>query len=279
MERTLSVPDVLALPAAPPDFCISYGDDPAQCAELRLPAGDGPHPVAVVVHGGCWLGEYDLRTTSAVADALRGAGCATWHVEYRRLGMAGGGWPGTFTDVGAGIDALRQAARDHRLDLGRVVVVGHSAGGHLAMWAAARHRVPRDSEVWMPDPLEVAGVVSLAGIVDLRAFLAIQESSCGGPVVTRLLGGSPSEVPGRWGAASPAEMLPLGIRQVLITGADDRVVPPSIGAGYARAARAAGDRVDEIVVADAAHFEVIAPGSVAWPTVKRAVLELAISSS
>ena len=193
--------------------------------------------------------------------------------------MVGGGWPGTFVDVGAGIDALRQAARDHRIDLGRVVVIGHSAGGHLATWAAARHRVPRDSDVWMPDPLEVAGVVSLAGIVDLRAFLAIQDSSCGGPVITRLLGGSPSEVPARWRAASPAEMLPLGVRQVLITGADDPIVPPSVGAGYARAALAAGDRVEEIVVADASHFEVIAPGSVAWPAVKRSVLQFAIPGS
>ena len=154
MPPFLTVPDVLALPASPPDAVVHYGDDPAQFAELRLPAGDGPHPVVVVVHGGCWLGEYDLGTTSGVADALRRAGCATWHVEYRRLGMAGGGWPGTFIDVGAGIDALREASGAHRLDLARVVVTGHSAGGHLATWAAARHRVPRDSDVWTPDPLD-----------------------------------------------------------------------------------------------------------------------------
>jgi acetyl esterase/lipase len=270
----LSVPDVLALPASPPDAVVPYGDDPAQFAELRLPAGDGRHPVAVVVHGGCWLGEYDLGTTSAMADALRRAGYATWHLEYRRLGMAGGGWPGTFLDVAAGVDALRQASRDHRLDLARVVAIGHSAGGHLATWAAGRRRVPRDSDVWTPDPLDVAGVVSLAGIVDLRAFLAIQESSCGGRVVTRLLGGSPSDVPERWRAASPVEMLPLGVRQILITGTDDPIVPPALGAAYAQAALAAGDRVETIVVPAAAHFEVIAPGSVAWPAVERAVRQL-----
>ncbi len=268
----LTVPDVLALPAGGPDFRIPYGSDPAQFADLRLPRGRGPHPVVVVIHGGCWLADYDLGTTAAMADALRGGGCATWHVEYRRLDMAGGGWPGTFLDIENGIDALRGLAGAHSLDLGRVVVTGHSAGGHLALWAAARHRVPKESGAWTPDPLRLAGAVSLAGIVDLRGFLDLQESSCGGAVVTRLLGGPPSEVPERYRAASPVEMLPLGIPQVVITGERDSIVPPSIAAGYAAAARTSGDPVEEIVVPDAAHFEIIAPGSRAWAVVERAVM-------
>ena len=271
----LTISDVVAAPAATPDFRIPYGSDAAQFAELRLPAGPGPHPVVVIVHGGCWLAEYDLGTTSAMAEALRRAGCATWHLEYRRADMPGGGWPGTFWDIGSGVDALRGLAAEHRLDIARVVIVGHSAGGHLALWAAARHRVPAGSDLWSRDPLRVRGAVSLAGILDLRSFLGLQETSCGGPVVTRLLGGLPAEVPERYRAASPIEMLPLGIPQVLITGDDDLIVPPALGTDYARAAREEGDRVEEIVVPGAAHFEVIAPGSAAWSTVEDAILELA----
>lgn len=115
----LTVPELLALPAAVPDFRIPYGNDPAQFGELRLPARPGPHPVAVVIHGGCWLAEYDLASTSALADALRRSGWATWHLEYRRLDMPGGGWPGTFHDVGRGIDALRGLADRHALDSAR----------------------------------------------------------------------------------------------------------------------------------------------------------------
>jgi acetyl esterase/lipase len=270
----LTVQDVLSLPAAPPDFRIPYGPAPAQYGELRLPLRPGPHPVAVVIHGGCWLDEYDLATTAPMADELRRAGCATWHLEYRRLDTPGGGWPGTFQDIGAGLDLLRHVAQRHALDLSRVATVGHSAGGHLALWGAARHRVPRGGALWSLNPLRVAGAVCLAGPGDLRRFIEYQESSCGGPVVSRLLGGWPAEAPDRYRAASPAEMLPLGVRQVLITGEHDPTVPPSLAAGYARAARSSGDSVDEIVVSDAAHFEVIAPGTVAWSAVEDRVRTL-----
>jgi pimeloyl-ACP methyl ester carboxylesterase len=170
------------------------------------------------------------------------------------------------------------AAR-YRLDLGRVLVIGHSAGGHLGLWAAARHRVPASSELWTADPLPLAGAISLAGIADLRRFLESQQSSCDGPVVTRLLGGTPEEVPERYRAASPVEMLPVGVRQVLITGADDPIVPPGHGSHYARAARASGDQVDEVIIEHAAHFEVIAPGSVAWGAVQEAVVRLGNSAN
>jgi acetyl esterase/lipase len=271
----LTVPDVLGLPAGPADARVAYGSDPAQYGELRLPPGPGPHPVVVVVHGGCWLGEYDLATTSALADALRHAGVATWHLEYRRIDMPGGGWPGTFHDIADGVDALRFLAVPHGLDLGRVVVTGHSAGGHLALWAASRHKVPAVSDIFSANPLRPCGAVVLAGPCDLRRFVDLQESSCGGPVVTRLLGGWPDEVPDRYQAASPIELLPIGIPQAIITGAHDPTVPPGLGAAYAGAARAAGDEVGHLVVPAAAHFEVIAPGSVAWPVVKREVRRLA----
>ncbi len=188
--------------------------------------------------------------------------------------MPGGGWPGTFHDVGRGIDALRGLADRHALDLSRVVTVGHSAGGHLALWAAGRHRVPDDSDIWSANPLPMAGALSLAGIVDLRGFVHLQESSCGGAVVTRLLGGLPRDVPQRCRAASPLEMLPVGLPQLLITGSEDPIVPPSMGTLYRETAAAAGDRVEEIVVPGAGHFEVIAPGSAAWPAVEQGIRSL-----
>jgi acetyl esterase/lipase len=273
MKTLLTLPDVLAVPYGTCDERVPYGPDPSQFADLRLPPGSGPHPVAVVIHGGCYLAEYDLSTTQALADALRGEGVATWHVEYRRLAMRGGGWPGTFRDIASAVDRLRGVAPAHRLDLDRVVTVGHSAGGHLALWAAARHRVPRGSEIFDAEPSAVRGAVVLAGIVDLRAFVPLEHASCGGPVVTRLFGEDPA-ARDRYLAASPAEMLPIGASHVLITGRRDAIVPASYVSAYAAAARVAGDHVEEIIVEDAGHYEVIVPGSVAWPAVRDAVKRL-----
>lgn len=283
MNSYLTVADVLAAPFEPPDARVAYGPDPAQFADLRLPSGPGPHPIVIVIHGGCYLAAYDLSTTHALAEALRREGMATWNVEYRRLGIAGGGWPGTFLDVAAAVDRLRDVALARRLDLDRVAILGHSAGGHLALWAAARHRIPRESGLFAASPLAVRTAVILAGIVDLRRFLPLQHTSCNGAVVTALLGADASgagrvrrgdggsAMAERYRAASPADMLPLGVPHVLITGRHDEIVPASYVSAYAAAARAAGDEVEEIVVDAAAHYDVIVPGSIAWPAVKSAV--------
>ena len=140
----MSAGDVLALPRPEAQHRIAYGPGPQQFGELRLPDGAGPHPVVIVVHGGCWLAEYDLGYMSSLAAALTADGVATWSIEYRRVGDDGGGWPGTFDDVGAAADHLREIAAEHELDLERVVAVGHSAGGHLALWLAARHGLSVD---------------------------------------------------------------------------------------------------------------------------------------
>jgi acetyl esterase/lipase len=149
---------------------VEYGPDPNQFGELRIPAGRGPHPVVVLIHGGCFKAAYaSLRDLAPMGDALKAQGIATWNVEYRRLGQPGGGWPGTHQDVGRAVDQLRALAETYRLDLNRVVIVGHSAGGHLAMWAASRSRIPTSSALYANDPLKVRGVVDLAGPVDLSA--------------------------------------------------------------------------------------------------------------
>lgn len=265
----LTTAEVLRLPQPEPDVRIRYGPEPSQFGELRLASGPGPHPVAVIVHGGCWLAEYDLGYMSSLAEAIAEDGVATWSVEYRRIGEDGGGWPGTFLDVAAAADHVRVLAAAHDLDLTRVVAVGHSAGGHLALWLAARSGLGSDDPLRGSEPLPVRGVVSLAGIPDLAGYAAPE--GCGA-AVAGLLGGEPGGDPGRLQRASPIEMLPLGVRQTMIVGGRDTIVPAEQARRYAERARAAGDQVEIRAVEAAGHFELVVPASVAWPTVREAVL-------
>jgi acetyl esterase/lipase len=267
----MTASDALALPRPAADHRLAYGPHALQFGELRLPEGKGPHPVAVVMHGGCWLAEYDLGHVSSLAAALAEAGVATWSIEYRRVGDDGGGWPGTFLDVAAAADHLVELAEEYRLDLERVVAVGHSAGGHLALWLAARHRLAPEDWLRGEDPLPLAGVVALAGIPDLAAYAA--PTGCGA-AVPGLLGGAPDEVPERLRRASPIELVPLGVPQTLVVGGLDAIVPGEQALSHAAAARRAGDGVEVREVPGVGHFELIAPESVAWPVVRDAVLEM-----
>jgi acetyl esterase/lipase len=268
--------DVDTLPSRPADARVAYGTDPLQFGDLRLPKGTGPFPVVIVIHGGCWVSRFaTLQNTAAFSDALRDAGVATWNIEYRRTDTKGGGWPGTFTDVADAADHVRALAKQYPLDLAHVVVAGHSAGGHLALWTAARARVPRDSDLFRESPLPVVGAVALGGPGDLRDFTTYAQDVCGGPVVEQLMGGTPAGVGARYAHGSPAELLPIGIRQVLIVGAQDGIMPERARDAYVARARKAGDKVDAIVVPDAGHFEVIAPTSAAFPVVRDSILEMA----
>ncbi len=217
---------------------FSYGPDPSQFGELHLPKGKGPFPVVVVIHGGCWYSEYDLNQLTSFNDRVTELGVATWSLEYRRIGNSGGGWPGTFTDVGSATDYLRVLAKSYPLDLKRVVVVGHSAGGQLALWLAARKRLPKSSPLYVPKPLALQGIVSLAGITDLRRY----RPNCG-DAVNKLMGGPPEKFPERYKETSPIELLPLRVDQWLIQGADDRIVPSDFARDYQAAAKKKGDRV------------------------------------
>lgn len=264
--------DLAALPQPPADHTVAYGDAPQQFGELRLPGGPGPHPVAIVIHGGCWEAPYGLDHVRSLCASLAAAGVATWSLEYRRLGDAGGGWPGTFEDVAHGADFVRRLARSHRLDLDRVVAVGHSAGGHLALWLAARQRLPAGSPLRGEDPLLLRGVVSLAGIADLRD--AAERPICGEAPI-HLLGGRPEQVPERLLIASPVENLPFGVPQTLVFGALDRIVPPEHGRLHLEAATHAGDTAALRILDGCGHFELIHPASRAWPEVRDAVLSAA----
>jgi acetyl esterase/lipase len=262
--------DYLALPVVPADRRVAYGLHADQFADLYLPAGDGPHPALVLLHGGCWRAEYGLSPLGRLCDALRGMGIAVWNMEYRRLG-GGGGWPTTFADVAAGADALAGVAAEHAIDLGRVLVAGHSAGGHLALWLAARRRLPAGSPLFRPEPLALAGVVGIAGLADLAAGVA--RGLCGG-ACAEIVGGLPRERPERYAQGSPAALLPLGVPQRHIVGADDAIVPPDYLRDYVERAVAAGDDATLQVIAGAGHFEPADPSSAAWPLLSRTIAEL-----
>lgn len=263
--------DILERVPASSGELIAYGPEPDHVGELRLPAGTGPHPVFIGLHGGFWRARYDRIHFGHACEALTARGFATWNVEFRRMGD-GGGWPATFLDVGAAADALRDLAARYPLDLGRVYAIGHSAGGHLALWLAGRGRIPRTSELWRDDPLPLAGAVALAGAVDLRRTweLALSDNATG-----LLMGGAPADVPVRYAAGSPAELLPLGVPQALISGDRDTVVPIEVSRRYVMAAQAAGDDARLVALPGVDHFAVIDPESDAWPAVLDAILALA----
>ena len=266
----MSASDVVALPQSEPDHRLSYGNDPLQFGDLRLPEGEGPFPVVIVIHGGCWLAEYDLGYMSAFADALTSAGVATWSIEYRRVGDEGGGWPGTFQDVADAADFLLEIALEHNLDLDQTAAVGHSAGGHLALWLAGRKWLDADDPLRGEGPLALNGVVSLAGIPDLAAYAA--PDGCGS-AVSGLLGGEPGEVPDRLQRASPIVMVPLGVTQALVIGEHDPIVPKTQADSFVDAARQMGDSVAVTTILGAGHFELVDPSHGGFETIRADVLK------
>jgi acetyl esterase/lipase len=273
--RLMTPQDFQALPSRAPDRRVAYGEDSTQYGELRVPASGGPHPVVVLIHGGCFKAAYaNTRDLAPMADALKADGIASWNIEYRRLGQPGGGWPGTYIDVGRAVDYLRVLAGQYQLDLARVIITGHSAGGHLAMWAAGRSRLPTSSPLYMTDPLPVRGVIDLAGPLDLTANIQGYEALCRDTVITSLLGGTPATVPERYEQVSAIRLLPLGIPQVLVAGTHEDFVPLPLMETYAEAARRAGDPVRLVVVPGAGHFEIGSPRSSAWPRVESAIRAL-----
>jgi len=273
LAAPISFTDLLARPRPAATERIRYGDAPSQFADLWLPYAGGLHAVVVLLHGGCWRADLpglDLMTYAA--DDLRQHGAAVWNVEYRRLGEPGGGYPGTFLDVATALDELRKIARAKSLDLGNIVAAGHSAGGQLALWAAARHRLAKSSALYRDDPLPLKAVVSLAGIDDLATYRAQGPPVCGGPRVIDLLDGS--ETRGPWDVfadTSPAELLPIGVPQAVVSGALDPIVPAAFGHAYAAKAIAAGDPVQEFTMKEAGHFELIDPQSSAFATIRSVI--------
>jgi acetyl esterase/lipase len=236
--------------AAPVGATLRYGDDPSQELDLRLPGGDGPHPVALVLHGGFWRAPFTRRNTSAVCAALTRAGWATANVEYRRLGP--GGYAAMLADVAAARAHLDTV--DAPLDLSRTMAIGHSAGGHLALWLASTGGA--------------SSVVTLAGVCDLEDAA---RAGLGQHAVQEFLGGEPSEAPEAYAAADPARRLPFGVPQLLVHGTADDRVPFAHAERYAERARAAGDDCSLLALDGVDHFDVIDPRTEAWRAIGEAL--------
>lgn len=270
-RRRLSTAGPRVLEQTPPraPYRLQYGAGEVQLGDLWLPPGDELHPVVIFVHGGFWRSRYSLDHAGFLCQALAGSGIAVWSIEYRRLGDPGGGWPGTFQDVAHGVAYVRRLADDFPLDPGRTVLMGHSAGGHLALWAAAAASLPPDHVLRGPPSPDLRAVIALAAVPDLRQAWTL---GLGQGVVEDLLGGRPDQVPERYAAASPGEMLPIGVCQRLIHGTNDEVVPLELSQRHATAARSAGDEISELWLEGAGHFEPISPWTAAWQGVYNVVV-------
>jgi acetyl esterase/lipase len=335
-------PALLTRERPQPSSTIRYGDDGMQVVDLWLPAGKGPHPTVLMVHGGCWQTEIaDRRIMNWIADDLRKRGMAVWNIDYRGVDREGGGYPGTYLDAAAAADALGSHAKTHNLDISRLVAVGHSAGGHLALWLAARTaqqrgvvavsidrpgasaeaiepetrklerllrglsgvqsisssisegksvsfarlapgigaevtaaelrrraapgvtvetrkpNLPAGSPLLWGKALPIHTVVSLGGLPDLEEAARPPGSGCGTEVIAKISGG-------RFAETSVPRLAPLGVRQVLVNGLQDRIIPPAYAEGYATPMRAAGDKVEVRMVDRTGHVELIAPETGAW---------------
>lgn len=230
-----------------------YGEAESQRGTLRIPAGQGPFPVIVLVHGGCWTQGYATHAdVEPFGEALAQQGIAVWNIEYRQVGEAGAGWPGTFEDVIKAIDSLPSIAQSHPIDLTRVSFVGHSAGAHLVLVAAARPEL--DGAVPGSGAVRPVSVVLIDGPAELASLVGPDEAICGQPVIAPLMGGTPYEMPERYTLVSGQEYLPLGLRQLFVVGELGPFMAP-----YIEAARLSGDEVQLIAPANTPHLDLVSP--------------------
>lgn len=263
--------DLLSKPKPAAARRIPYGPLPQQVVDLWLPDGPGRHPLVLMIHGGCWTKSIaDLTIMSYAAEDLRKRGVAVWNIEYRGVDEPGGGYPGTYLDVAAALDAARGAARTYNLDLSRGVVVGHSAGGHLALWAAARRKLPESSLLHTGEPLRIRAVVDLAGLANLKTDT---DTACGAEPVAAMAGAPSGTRFDIYADTSPAALVPLGAVQYVIHGADDHTVKPAVGDAYAAIALKAGDEV-HVSNPPGGHVEEIAPGTPSWDATAALILNL-----
>ncbi len=274
--KLMDWPELLSRPRPTASVKVRWGEGPAQVADLWLPDGPGPHRVVLMIHGGCWHAKIANRSIMDwAAEDLRRRGLAVWNIEYPGVDEAGGGYPGTFADAAGAADALRNYAARYHLDLSQVIAFGHSAGGHLALWLAARPRLARSSPLWSKDPLPIAAVVSSGGLPDLEVDRAAKDAACGARAVDLLVGAPGPTRADVYADTSPARLLPIAARQEIVAGEFDPVAPPWLAKDWADKARASGDAAALTVIPGEGHAELIAPGSKAWAREAEIITRLA----
>ncbi|MGD0824371.1 MAG: alpha/beta hydrolase [Terriglobales bacterium] len=252
----MSAEENVSRPQPPPDARVAYGADPNQFLEVRLPSTPGPHSAVLNIHGGYWRAMYDLAYAGHLCQALRAAGVATFNIEYRRVGNPGGGWPGTFEDIRSAYRFLRQEHSRFHVDPDRLVVIGHSAGGQLALCLAAHET-------------SVRSVISLAGVVDLKQGYALHLSH---DAVAEFLGGKPGQVPEHYREADPMALSIPQARQWLLHGSEDETVPLDFSRNYVAQKKKAGESAQLLEIPHAGHFELMDPAANAFQEVKNSVL-------
>jgi acetyl esterase/lipase len=258
LKYGMSSQAILTAPPPPADARLPYGNDSNQFGELRIPKGDGPFPVLMNIHGGFWRAKYDLAHAGHLCAALTAKGFATFNLEYRRVGNKGGGWPGSFEDIVAGFRFLPQIPKRYKLDNAKFLVMGHSAGGQLALCLAAHEPNARR-------------VISLAGVVDLQAAW---EEHLSNDAVVEFLGGKPKEVPEHYHEADPMQLSIPKAEQWLIYGLKDDTVPPIFSRNYVQQKKEKGENVHLLEIALAGHYDLIDPHSMAWAKIEQTALHL-----
>ena len=272
----MGVEAFLAQPQPRPDAVIPYGASPVQAVDLYLPKGKWPYPTIILIHGGCWSADIPGREhVRAVANDLRNRGLVVWSIGYRRVEEPGGGYPGTFQDVAKAVDLLWDEAPKRGLSNQHVVAMGHSAGGHLAQWAAARAQLPAWSPLRTEDPFPIDAVVSVGGLGDLKQFPQAIEARCGAGVVGKLTAAPTAERPDVYVETSPAQMTPGPATEVLVYGELDTLSTPAINRAMVQSGAAQDREVKAVEVKGAGHFDLMAPGRDGWEAVAREVLKVA----
>ena len=261
MKKYISPKEINELPSKPADAIYNYGKHKNQFLEVRRPKENKNTSLKqciVIIHGGCWKSYYaTCKNTAALADALRDNGYLTINLEYRAVDHEGGGWPGTFKDINNGINFLQQIADKENIDLNHVIAIGHSAGGHLAMWALARHILAPSSPLFQAPDVDLQGAISLGGASDLESHFHHFNNICGDDTLTSLFDGSPLEVPENYRQGTASGLLPIAKAQVYITGEDDTAVLPIFAKQFLQLAQERGDEkhVEVFTAKSVGHHE------------------------